>query len=173
MEVIYECFVHMFMLSFYECKSLKFMNSLFICLCSFSMNASHWNMFKHICAEFSCLDALLLEADLLDICLLREIIQIFKLVFLWSYRSQLTGWPSGSCTTVWQHHRRGRPNLKWNLPKNIERGRHWRLHWSLQPKGQNQEFRAWCEADGRTLKLLLVWGVVDRAHTFCPWLCAH
>ena len=39
-------------------------------------------MFKHICTEFSCLDALLLEADLLDICLLREIIQIFKLVFV-------------------------------------------------------------------------------------------
>jgi len=48
-------------------------------------------MFKHIFTKFSCLDALLLEAeifkatsrvsDLLDICLLREILQIFKLLF--------------------------------------------------------------------------------------------
>ena len=77
----------------------------------------------------------------------------------------MTGWASRNSTTIWQHHRRERRNLKKSLPKRRKSGRHLSLHLSVQPPGQHQEFRecTWSFWFGGGRRL-----TADRAHKFCP-----
>ena len=51
-----------------------------------------------------------------------------------SCRSLLIGWPSGSCTTRLQHHRRGSWHFKMSLLPKRQRRRHFSAHLKLRPR---------------------------------------